>query len=591
MVELWHRLAVAADQLQGEIESEVVEVEGLTMSELGAAVRLLPAPEHEDEDFPSTMNILVLSCPDVTETLQTCLTTVMQAQQSTLSSYLPHILGKVQKVALMQLGGGECPLKAATLDLLSAFHAASGPGPLHFWAEEAAWLGQIVTFFTSPTITLVTERQLIGEALSKLASTLTTRWSKEEVKDEMVLMAVHFLPHWLTLVRQRLTSRLELAQEAIEQLAALLIGFGGESEENKVVECLLSSDRVQLTIVAVQLAWKEVQGSGVLDNGRDELQGKRKLVDEVEVASLCLISPIWTRLLAQLENKLDTPLGLTTFCEVVQSMLRRLLVGGHQRRSIQLVEKSLLVRLTNCLLSKFCNPDSANDLRLLLDAVETLILIGHLWPGAEHMGSEIGVLQQVVPILLFIKIIVSYFDFGNHLRVITPQTWAALLSLPWLVGHDPKDLRLDQESEIRKGAEVAAKTWGEDAICQALLLLLSLPPWIGPKWRTAVARASWTSRSKGLVTALPLLARLGSCTAGLSNQVVTALVEEKKDSGLVPVLAPVASIYLCSLARTVEMRMKLKNGRVTLYLACSSCDLPVRALGRVTPSKVYYPDV
>ena len=89
MVELWHRMAVAADRLQGE--SENMEVEGLTMSEVGAAVSLLPAPGEEDEDFPSSMNILVLSCPDVTETLQTWLTTTMQAQQSILSSYLPNI--------------------------------------------------------------------------------------------------------------------------------------------------------------------------------------------------------------------------------------------------------------------------------------------------------------------------------------------------------------------------------------------------------------------------------------------------------------------------------------------------------------------
>ena len=68
---------------------------------------------------------------------------------------------------------------------------------------------------------------------------------------------------------------------------------------------------------------------------------------------------------------------------------------------MQLMEKSLLVRLTNCLLSKFCNPDSANHLPQLLNAVETLLQIGHLWPGAEHMGSEIGGLQQVPSMSFF----------------------------------------------------------------------------------------------------------------------------------------------------------------------------------------------
>ena len=167
-----------------------------------------------------------------------------------------------------------------------------------------------------------------------------------------------------------------------------------------------------------------------------------------------------------------------------------------------------------------------------------------------------------------------------------PQTWAALLSLPWLVGHDTKDMRLDEEASVRKAGEVAAKTWGEDAKCQALLLLLSLPPWICPKWRTAVARAAWTIRSKGLVTALPLLARLGSHTAGLSNQVVTSLVEEKKESGLVPVLAAMAPIYLCSLAKTVQIRMKLKDGKPLLFPACFSCDTPAKHQGRLTLNKV-----
>ena len=147
-------------------------------------------------------------------------------------------------------------------------------------------------------------------------------------------------------------------------------------------------------------------------------------------------------------------------------------------------------------------------------------------------------------------------------------------------------MRLDQEADVRKASEVAAKTWGEDVKRQALLLLLSLPPCSCPKWRAAVARATWTSRSKGLVKALPLLARLGSSTAGFSNQVVTALVEERKESGLVPVLAAVAPIYLCSLAKTVEIRMRFKNGRLALYPACSSCDVPVIDLRRVTPSKV-----
>ena len=144
MVDLWHRLAVASDKLQGEEEEDV---EGLTISEMGAAVRLLPPAEEEDEEFPIDMNILVLSCPDAVETLQVCLTNVMRVQQATLSSYLPLILRKVQTVALLQLGGGETPLKASTLDLLSAFHTTSGPLAPDLWAGVNKKPEKINTFW------------------------------------------------------------------------------------------------------------------------------------------------------------------------------------------------------------------------------------------------------------------------------------------------------------------------------------------------------------------------------------------------------------------------------------------------------------
>ena len=76
-------------------------------------------------------------------------------------------------------------------------------------------------------------------------------------------------------------------------------------------------------------------------------------------------------------------------------------------RNMQLIEKNHLVRVTDFLISKVCNHDnSSDDMSSLLDAMETLLLIGHFWPGAEHMGSEIGVLQQVLIFhLLYLRIL------------------------------------------------------------------------------------------------------------------------------------------------------------------------------------------
>ena len=159
-----------------------------------------------------------------------------------------------------------------------------------------------------------------------------------------------------------------------------------------------------------------------------------------------------------------------------------------------------------------------------------------------------------------------------------------MLSLPWLSGHDLRDLSLEREADLRKGADLTARAWDEETKDRALFLLLSLPPWACPKWRTSVARAAWTSRSKGLVKALPLISRMGSSITGFSHQVVTAIVEERKESGLVKVLAAVAPIFLCSLAKTVEIRMQIEGGKPTLYPVCSTCSLP--GPGSITPSKV-----
>ena len=78
-------------------------------------------------------------------------------------------------------------------------------------------------------------------------------------------------------------------------------------------------------------------------------------------------------------------------------------------RNMQLIEKNHLVRVTDFLISKVCNHDnSSDDMSSLLEAMETLLLIGHFWPGAEHMGSEIGVLQQVLIFhLLYFEILVT----------------------------------------------------------------------------------------------------------------------------------------------------------------------------------------
>ena len=89
LLELWHRLAETANLLAG-VDSQ--EVEGLTESDLGVAVRLLPAPAPEDTTFPPDTNFLVLACPDKTEGLQEGLTRLLGPLPPVMLRYAPSLL-------------------------------------------------------------------------------------------------------------------------------------------------------------------------------------------------------------------------------------------------------------------------------------------------------------------------------------------------------------------------------------------------------------------------------------------------------------------------------------------------------------------
>ena len=154
-----------------------------------------------------------------------------------------------------------------------------------------------------------------------------------------------------------------------------------------------------------------------------------------------------------------------------------------------------------------------------------------------------------------------------------PQSWAGLLSLPWSLGHDTKDLRLEKGLDLTPGAKLAA-SWPQEVKTRSLALLLLLPRHLCPRWRLASA---WAPRSQGLVTGLSCLALLGPGGLDLAKEVVATVVSESSCSFMVALLA---------LARSVKPSPALEGGEVTLAPNCMAC-IPETREGRPkTPTKV-----
>lgn len=388
LVHLWHRLAVAAERLA---EGEGAEVDGVTVAEGGVAVRLVSATQEEDEDFPSDGNYLVLACPDVVEELQTCLTSVLEQALPTLVSHLPSLLPRVHAVLVLQLEGAEAGLKASTLHLLASLHRAAGPGLLLTWGEEASWLAEVLRYLAGPLLATTADRQALAEGVAELCGVLVARWQGGVEEWEVGVFVVHLLPAWLDLVRRRLTGRLGAAEDALEEVMAVAVVEGvTEEEEEAMLEALLGSDRQSLSLVAAELAWREVARSGGLGEG--EGGGKRRLEEEVGGRSLVTCSAAWARLLGQFEGRLDSQAALANFTSVLRAMLTRLAGRGRCGR-VQVADRSLLQQATASLAALL--PTATASLPSLLDSLDTLAMCGALWPGAGQPGSLIQPLQQV----------------------------------------------------------------------------------------------------------------------------------------------------------------------------------------------------
>ena len=345
--DLWHRLAVTALRLEPlEGEQEQKEVDGLTVSSVGVAVRLLPAPLPKDEDFPPDLNFLVLSCPEVVERLQLHVTSLLLPLPGDMALYRPSLLPALQRTALLQLQDGEAPLKTVTLQLLAALHSSgAGCGPLELWVEESMWLGELVGLLVGEQLRLE-ERQELGGALAALLRVLVARWQEggREQEKEQVLLAQHLLPPWLQVIRKGQGGRLAESEGALEEVVAVLVSCPrvDEAETREVLEVALAQDCSSLHLLAVQLAWREVLASRELEGGSwGGRAGKRRLEGEVgERLLLCQCSPSLARLLAQYEGegRLASLTSLLTFTAVIRSLLRLLLATGC-RGELELVNR------------------------------------------------------------------------------------------------------------------------------------------------------------------------------------------------------------------------------------------------------------
>merc|ERR1719318_680940 len=283
-----------------------------------------------------------------------------------------------------------------------------------------------------------------------------------------------------------------------------------------------------------------------------ERGGKRRLEGDMSNnRSMQLVSQAWRTILGFYDGKLHSLGCLVQLCKLLGGVLGKV-VRSQFKGELEILDRNTFTQATESVVNLLCKREG--EVSTVMECLDTLVQVGHMWPGAAQFGSEIGSVQQL---------------------------WAGVLSLAWLGRMEQgkmMDLRLGEKRDLLVKASKDLN-WSKENEDKALVLLASLPRDVCPKWRLGVAKLAWLDRREGLVMALPsLVATLGSGAIMLGGEVVQFVVGRETEQRLVQALAEICSRYICSLAKTVTTRLVMKEREESdicstkLITACSLCD-------------------
>ena len=255
-----------------------------------------------------------------------------------------------------------------------------------------------------------------------------------------------------------------------------------------------------------------------------------------------IVSPSWGFLMANIEEKPFEVSQLERFAKIA----RKILIAVTRARpniNIDILSLSLMEKVTDCVTKGLAVPGCVQP---SLACLEVMLQSCHFLPPPAL--SSLSSLQQ---------------------------SWAALLSLPWLPHLSPSlqsDLKIPASLRRSLASNSHSSSWRTEEKNKALRLLSFLPPNICPRLRLSVLKEAWSQRALGVIQSLPALIGLSSSGGDFAKDVIRDITERDQTVEVVLSLATVCSSYLCSLARrTVPWLGSSAGGELELSLRCLDC--------------------
>ena len=351
----------------------------------------------DDEMFNDEFNLVLITQDiETVENIQTFMTLIFKEQVTLVEN--SKIVNSIQAICLKQLQLGEALLKNATLSLLSILRR-DNKYEISNWIEESHFVIGLVELIFSGAIK-ENELKLLEEGWCEYVTSIMKTMQSSQIQ----VLSTH-----LVSALKSVDGEVKLS-ENFQLLLRELICF---SIENSYISAQFKNWIFEKNVPNLHYL-----GSMALA----EMTNIVKLKNDNEKVSLMNIYENWKLFMDQIDKRLKEDNTLKYFNSVINKVMIKMLKYD-SNIEVEMVRKSTLESITKKMIYSLSS--SINDAvqRHIIECLETLVMIGHFWPGSSMLGSEIMALEQI---------------------------WVGLLSLPWFSQQEGKllDLKLGDSKDL-----------------------------------------------------------------------------------------------------------------------------------------------
>ena len=513
LLKLWSRLCDISQTIEtdGEFVSQSCEI--LSLSDV-----------TEDEMFNNDFNCVVLNT-DITkiENVQRFCTNLIRTQERYIKEEKTR--GRIQQLCVNQLELGEVDLKLESLKLLALIGIC---GSLEMWIDESHYLSAIVDLLNSSEDLTASEADSLEAAWVECVEALMPVMTESHTK----IMATSLFPVW-----NSISDTHQFKARSLQFLTCI---------RKLMDKCIRVEEKTgKIRSLITGKSSPDIQLLGAVTCSELFTSEDWRARENRQRLSLVLISQTWNTLTSQLLAGLEIWENLRKFCFVLDRLLHTI-ISEDNSVLIEMMSKSTLEEVSRSiarhLFDSAGHDNEGVSVGAVLDCVETLVHVCHIWPGSSSLASPILSVQHLL---------------------------AGLLSLNWLLDNAKTlDLNMADLRDIISGRGTF-QSWNLDNKNRALSLLSHLPKEVCPKWRLSVARTAWAEKCPGVVSVLPALTTNTGLASNFVVDVISFILGQTKDLDMVRRLASVAGDHLCSLARRNSSKLVIEaGGRPKLSLVC-----------------------